>query len=164
MQIQAFTYAKRYYSYTKYEGSFILYYSIFYIINSCCIVYIVHEQNIKDTKELLLTDIHLVMLANAFSEPLFKLFDPVMWFRIFRRCYISRLKPEENPYTQEYVNKAWEGHAISNPDNYQYITRTLFITTWFATVAPMGVFFSLIALVLDYWISKWLLVRYYQIP
>lgn len=42
MQIQAFTYAKRYYSYTKYEGSFILYYSIFYIINSCCIVYIVH--------------------------------------------------------------------------------------------------------------------------
>lgn len=67
LQIQAFTYAKRYYSYTKYEGSFILYYTIFYVLNSCCVVYIVHEQDVQDNKELLLTDIHLVMLANAFS-------------------------------------------------------------------------------------------------
>jgi len=62
------------------------------------------------------------------------------------------------------MNKLWEGHEISNADNYQYITRVLFITTWFSTVAPVGVFFSIIALILDYWISKVLLVRYYKIP
>ena len=66
-QIQLFTYAKKYYSYTKYEASFCLYYSVFYIVSSCCVVYIVHGQNARDTKQLLLTDIHLVMLANAFT-------------------------------------------------------------------------------------------------
>jgi hypothetical protein len=71
------------------------------------VVYIVHEHNINDTKALLLTDIHLVMLANAFSEPLFKLFDPVMWYRIVRRWMVSKMKVEENPYTQEYVNRLW---------------------------------------------------------
>lgn len=43
------TAAKRYYSYTKFQGSFCLYYSLFYIINSCIMVYIVHGQNIEDT-------------------------------------------------------------------------------------------------------------------
>lgn len=50
IQIQFFTYAKKYNSYTKYEGSFTLYYSIFYVINSCCVVYLVHENNLQDTK------------------------------------------------------------------------------------------------------------------
>ena len=44
------------------------------------------------------------------------------------------------------------------------MTRVLFITTWFATVAPVGVFLSIGAMVLDYWISKWMLVRNYKIP
>lgn len=104
------------------------------------------------------------MIANAFSEPLFKLIDPVMWYKYFRRVYISGLKPEENPYTQEYINKLWEGHEISNADNYQYITRVLFVTTWFASVAPVGVLISLIGIILDYWISKVLLVKIYKIP
>ena len=104
------------------------------------------------------------MISNAFSEPLFKLFDPIMWFRIFRRLYVSRLKAEENPYTQEYMNKLWEGHSIQNADNYQYITRVLFVTTWFASVAPLGVFISLVGIILDYWISKVMLSKVYKIP
>ena len=41
-QIKYFTAFKRYFSYTKYEASFILYYTVFYVLNSCCVVYIVH--------------------------------------------------------------------------------------------------------------------------
>ena len=68
-------------------------------------IYIVHghiDNNIqnKKTKEgrvseqdqVLLYDIHLIMVANAFSEPLFKLFDPIMWARFFWRKYIQTLK------------------------------------------------------------------------
>ena len=62
------------------------------------------------------------------------------------------------------MNKLWEGHQIQNADNYQYITRVLFITTWFASVAPLGVFISLIGIILDYWISKILLSKVYKIP
>lgn len=124
----------------------------------------VHGSTKEDTAQLLFADIHLVMIANAFSEPLFKLVDPLMWYRIAMRWYVTRLKPEDNPYTQEYVHQLWEGHSIGNADNYQYITRVLFVTTWFASVAPVGVLLSLIAVVLDYWILKALLAKVYKVP
>ncbi len=53
----------------------------------------VHGNTKEDTAELLFADIHIIMLANAFSEPLFKLLDPVMWGRVVMRYYVSRLKP-----------------------------------------------------------------------
>lgn len=104
------------------------------------------------------------MLANAFSEPLFKIFDPEMWFRIIRKNYISKLPINQNPYTQSYVNKAWEGYEIQVADNYQYIFRMLIVTTWFAHSAPFGVVISLLGLLIDYWIGKYLLLRHYKRP
>lgn len=62
------------------------------------------------------------------------------------------------------MNELWEGYQISNADNYQYITRVLFVTTWFASVAPVGVFLSILGVVLDFWISKVLLVKVYKTP
>jgi len=32
------------------------------------------------------------MLANAFSEPLFKLLDPIMWFGVIWKRYVMSLK------------------------------------------------------------------------
>jgi hypothetical protein len=40
----------------------------------------------------------------------------------------------------------------------------LFVTTWFASVAPVGVFLSLVGVLFDYWISKILLAKVYKIP
>jgi di/tricarboxylate transporter len=38
------------------------------------------------------------------------------------------------------------------------------VTTWFASVAPVGVLLSLIGFILDYWITKALLAKVYKIP
>lgn len=35
----------------------------------------------------------------------------------------------------------------------------LFINVWFAGVAPLGMFFTLIIMIADYWLTKYLLVR-----
>lgn len=35
----------------------------------------------------------------------------------------------------------------------------LFINVWFASIAPLGLFFTLVIMVADYWITKYLLVR-----
>lgn len=37
--------------------------------------------------------------------------------------------------------------------------RMLFINVWFANIAPLGVLFSLVIMVADYWITKFLLLR-----
>lgn len=104
------------------------------------------------------------MIANAFSEPLFKLLDPIMWYKIVRKRYIKSLTPDKNPYTQMYVHQYFEGHEISNGDNYQYLARILIVTVWFAYPAPLGVVFSLLGLTADYWIGKIMLLRLYKKP
>ncbi len=37
--------------------------------------------------------------------------------------------------------------------------RMLFISVWFASIAPLGVLITLIMMVVDYWITKYLLLR-----
>lgn len=35
----------------------------------------------------------------------------------------------------------------------------LFINVWFASIAPLGLFFTLVIMIADYWVTKYLLVR-----
>lgn len=65
--IYAFTKLKRYHSHTAEQSSFCLYYTLIYVFNSCFMIYTVHGEYPEESGELLLIDIHLIMLANAFS-------------------------------------------------------------------------------------------------
>ena len=65
--ILIFTTLKGYASHTTQQASFCMYYAVFYVLNSCFTVYIVHGQLKDDTDELLLMDIHFIMLTNALS-------------------------------------------------------------------------------------------------
>jgi hypothetical protein len=87
-----------------------------------------------------------------------------MWYRILLKSYVKSIKKQTNPYTQMYVNKLFEGHEVSNGDNYQYLARILFVTVWYAHAAPLGVVFSLVGLASDYWIAKAMLLRVYKRP
>jgi len=53
----------------------------------------------------------------------------------------------------------FESSPVTNADNFQYMYRMIFINVWFANIAPLGVFFSTILMICDYWISKFLLLR-----
>ena len=44
-------------------------------------------------------------------------------------------------------------------DNYQYIYRMLFINVWFASIAPLGMLISLVIMIGDYWLTKYLLLK-----
>ena len=37
--------------------------------------------------------------------------------------------------------------------------RTLFTNVWFASIAPLGMLFTLVIMVADYWITKYMLVK-----
>lgn len=67
MQIQQFSKAQKYYSYTKFNSSFANSYFLLYFFNSALTVYIVHGNVVESTNELLLWDIHVILIANAFS-------------------------------------------------------------------------------------------------
>jgi len=62
-----------------------------FIIKSSLTIYIVHGAAIKGNNQLLLYDIHLVMLTTALSGPLYKLINPRMIIRAIWRYYIIHL-------------------------------------------------------------------------
>lgn len=37
--------------------------------------------------------------------------------------------------------------------------RMLFINVWFASIAPLGLLFTLVIMISDYWITKYMLLR-----
>jgi hypothetical protein len=53
---------------------------------------------------------------------------------------------------------------MSIADNYQYIARILLITVWFTYAAPLGVVFSLVALLVNYWVDKIYLCKVNKLP
>lgn len=59
-----------------------------FIINSCFTIYIVHGGAVEGSNRQLIIDIHTIMLTNSFSEPLFKIFDPIMWFKLIKKLSI----------------------------------------------------------------------------
>jgi hypothetical protein len=60
---------------------------------------------------------------------------------------------------QIYVNEMFESEPVTNADNFQYMYRMIFVNAWFANIAPLGVFFSIVIMICDYWLSKFLLLR-----
>jgi hypothetical protein len=80
------------------------------------------------------------------------------------RYRLHRFGEQKCPYTQATANKIYERWTIDLADSYAYIARTLFLSTWYASVAPLGIVFSLAGLFSNYWIDKYLLLRVYSIP
>lgn len=78
-------------SYTIQESRFCNYYTFLFIMNACLTIYIVHGTAIKGNNQLLLYDIHLVMLTTALSGPLYKVLNPRAIMRALWRYYVSHL-------------------------------------------------------------------------
>lgn len=156
--VKYLAYINKPHSYTQEQSRFCDYYTFLYIINACLTIYVVHGAAIKGNNQLLLYDIHLVMLTTAISAPLYKMLNPKRILRSLWRYYVSQIKPQTNPYTQLYLNSIFQKQQPSMADNYQYIYRMLFINVWFASIAPLGMLISLVIMIGDYWLTKYLLL------
>ena len=159
-----FAYYQHLYSYTKFNQSYINTYIALVFFNSAFMPYLINTFCYeKATTEQLIWDIHLILLTNAFSTPIYKILDPFAWYRRFKRIYI-KFKGKSCILTQHEVNRWFEGQIFDIAENYSYITRTLFLCTWYGSVAPLGVIFGMIGLFFNYWLDKWFLLRVCAFP
>lgn len=62
------------------------------------------------------------------------------------------------------MNRIYETWSFDIADAYCYITRTLFLSCWYACVAPVGIIVALFGMLSNYWVDKILLLRVYMIP
>ncbi|EAR86342.2 transmembrane protein, putative (macronuclear) [Tetrahymena thermophila SB210] len=161
-----FTKFQRFDHHTKLLNAYINKYIFLYFFNSAFMPYVVHAQldqgNINI--ELLVWDIHFIIIATSISTPLSKVFDPVMFYKLYKRWRIKSYPPEDCPYTQKEANMWFEGHPIEIADSYAYIARNLFLSAWYAQVAPFGIIFSMLGLICNHYIDKYCLLRIHPTP
>lgn len=148
-------------SMTKFNESFCNMYIPLVFFNSALMPYLI-DTIYKEQSSFLIYNIHIILLSNAFSTPLYKLFDPVYFLKKILQFYI-RYKKDVN-ITQIECNEIFESHYIDLAENYAYVTRTLYLSTWYASVAPLGIIFSIVGLIFNYWLDKYLLLRVYSYP
>ena len=152
------------YSNTKLNQSYINVYIFLVFFNSAFMPYLINTFCYDNsTNEQLIWDIHLILLTNAFSTPIYKLCDPWAWHRRLMRLYI-RIQGRSCVLTQHAVNRWFEGQYFDIAENYSYVTRTLFLCTWYASVAPLGLIFGMVGLIFNYWLDKYFLLRVTAFP
>lgn len=159
-----FSYYQKHYSYTKLNQSYINVYIFLVFFNSAFMPYLINTFCYdKTTNEQLIWDIHMILLTNAFSTPIYKICDPFALYRRFKRILI-RIQGKSCVLTQHEVNRWFEGQNFDIAENYSYVTRTLFLCTWYASVAPLGLIFGTVGLVFNYWLDKYFLLRITAFP
>lgn len=162
--VYSFSYYQKMYSNTKLNQSYINLYIFLVFFNSAFMPYLINTFCYESrTNEQLIWDIHLILLTNAFSTPIYKICDPFAMYRRFKRLYI-RFQGKSCVLTQHEVNRWFEGQIFDIAENYSYVTRTLFLCTWYASVAPLGLIFGMVGLVLNYWLDKFFLLRVTTFP
>ena len=159
-----FAYFEKPYSNSKFNQSYINIYILLAFFNSALMPYLVNTFIYSsNTSEQLIWDIHFILLCNAFSTPIFKCFDPILWLRKLMVTYI-RYKGKKCLMPQHNVNYWFENTSMDIAENYAYITRTLLLAVWYSSVAPLGLIYCMMGLAVNYWLDKFLLLRVNSFP
>ncbi|KRX06495.1 hypothetical protein PPERSA_05108 [Pseudocohnilembus persalinus] len=164
--VQRFTMLMQFDSIARSYGAFINRYIILHFANSAFLPYLVHSHfdTADETRELLVQDIHFILLATAFTTPLSKIFDIQYFLKIFQRRKLLRYPEKDNPYTQHEANQIMEDYTINIVNSYTYIQICLFLSAWYGSVAPIGLLLIVLGMTLNYWVDKIQMLRFQAQP
>ena len=110
----------------------------------------------------LLQDIFFLFITNSYISSIFNFFDILWGVKLIRRIRAEKAdKLNTCRLTQEEANTLFEGHPVDMALRYANILKTLFFTGIYAPFVPMGLLFSLVGMVICYWVDKKLLLRRY---
>ena len=102
-----------------------------------------------------------IYISNAVVTPLFYILSPMYLLRVVRRCRIRRAPGQ---FFQGDANAVFEGPPVDLAQRYANVLKTLIISFAYAPIVPIGLLIGLIALVIEYWVDKTLLLRRHARP
>ena len=115
-----------------------------------------YEVNIEN----LVNDIFFLFITNSYMSSIFNYFD-IMWgYRLWQRYRIEK-DGDKCVIPQCEVNCLYEGHPVDIALRYANILKTVFFTALYAPFIPLGYLFSIIGLIINFWVDKYLLIRRY---
>jgi len=101
-----------------------------------------------------LGQIQSVLWADALTKPIIQLLDPIGFAN--RRIFAPYCK------TQEKMDSYFMGTEWSLAERYTDMTKTLFVSLFYSALLPQGLFITVLAMALSYWVDKYCLLRVWR--
>ena len=129
--------------------------------------------NKSDGYEILISNMLMKFLVNAFVSPLLWTLNFSYFFKKFQICLIERKIESENDKSEEEktydknqkeLNDLYELPPMNVELKYSYIFKTLLMSFLYIPIFPLGIIISFIGLLLGYWLEKFNFANMYKRP
>jgi len=117
-------------------------------------------------KDILLSNIFIIFLSNAFVTPLLWLLPPAYLYQLWQRrsLRIQNENKEEVTLTQKEMNEIFENPTVDIYNKLSYCGKTMMMTFLYLPIFPLGAIISGCGITILYFIEKYNLIRFYKIP
>ena len=124
-------------------------------VNTAVIMYLVTSY--KDTfSSQTMTSVMTILIADAVVAPLLQVLNLPQ--RIMQRFFAPKAE------TQREMNQYFMGIEWHLSERYTEITKTIFVSIFWSTALPTGLFVTSIALMVNYWSDKYALFNIWRRP
>lgn len=108
----------------------------------------------------LVTEATYLLISNAFISPMIYLLSPTICL------HKLRMKKVEKAVfiSQSEANKMFENPPVDIAQRYANVGKTILLTFCYGPLVPSGFLLSFVGLILEYWVSKYLLLRRHSWP
>ena len=120
----------------------------------------------KHDNATLINNMFFLFLTNSFLKPILWTINIPLIIKKIRIFFIERkIEPNSMHYkTQKELNELYEYPDMDIASKYSYITMTLYMSMFYLPIFPFGVTFSLLGLILAYFLEKYNFTHNYKRP
>ena len=174
--LEKFTHWERHLSRTNYYLSLSIKIAIFTFLNSAVVPLIAKELAVKkrikdisyniDRNNLIVDDMFVMFLVNAFVTPIFWTLRIPYWFKRFKIYLLEKKKnPDKEHYmTQRQLNIYYEFMDMNVSYKYAYLAKTAAMTFFYLPIFPMGFIISFLGFILGYLLELYNFTHIYKRP
>lgn len=127
------------------------------VINTALVAIPIHLNDWYGPKGLVV-EVYNIMISNALVSPLMYLLSPggiVKWIRV----KLAVRQGNSCMLTQQEANELFEATGINMPNLCAGLMKTYLLSIMYAPLLPVGLFIGLVAIFLQYWTNKYMLLR-----
>ena len=147
---------------TSYNTSVAVKLTIALFLNSALVPLVVHWGDFY-SRHGLAEEANYVMLANALFYPIAYVLNP-HWLVRWGCGRLELRKQQHCMLTQLEANKLLEGRHLDMPQRYASFMKTYLLTLVYAPMLPLAFLFGAVAMTIQYWQDKVMLLRYMSRP
>lgn len=160
--IRKFALLEKQKTFTDYDTSVMTKLTISMFLNTAVVAMAFHWGNWYEVGGLA-EEVYNILIANAIVQPVLTLFSPAWVLKKLMQCWALRHRANSLMCQQE-ANELFEGIPLDMAQRCAFFMKTYLLTLFYAPILPLAYPLGLLALVLQYWVDKFMLLRVHARP